>query len=332
MIDIAKMEYQLLCTTGGGSEYNITDAVINLGWEENDGEISSRITFDANNAAAKKKKLSSIVKLGGLVRVVAKYGGDKKEVARGRVTDWDPIKTQTEDKVQYVTYDELHDLEQSQDYFYFEKGQNTEGIVSQILGKWGIPIGKYEGPSVAHEKIKFDTDTLADDIISILDDGAKKGGPKSFLRATKGKAEIVQWGKNDPIYALTTETGLSFQHSKSTQGMITRVIILSKESKGTRPQVQATVDGLTQYGIRQKIVRRDKDATLDEAKKSAQDILDDKGKLKDTITLKHPDVPYIRKGDKVYCKGCGLKGYYYVKGIRHDVDAREMTLDVTSKP
>lgn len=49
--------------------------------------------------------------------------------------------------------------------------------------------------------------------------------------------------------------------------MVTRVKILGEADDDKRRPVEATVDGQTKYGIRQKILTRGKDDSLDEAKK-----------------------------------------------------------------
>lgn len=95
----------------------------------------------------------------------------------------------------------------------------------------------------------------------------------------------------------------------------------------------ATVDGKTSYGIRQKIVSRGTNDTLDEAKKEAREILADDGKPKEEITIKLPDIPIIRKGDKIHLKTASISaGYYIVISATHDVDKMLMTLGLKKAP
>ena len=49
-----------------------------------------------------------------------------------------------------------------------------------------------------------------------------------------------------------------------------------------------------------KIVTRGKDDSLEDAKFSAQEILDDKGEIQEEITVQAPDIPWTRKGDLVH--------------------------------
>lgn len=108
--------------------------------------------------------------------------------------------------------------------------------------------------------------------------------------------------------------------------MVTRVKILGEADDDKRRPVEATVDGQTKYGIRQKILTRGKDDSLDEAKKEAKEVLDDDGKPKEEIKVVTIDIPIIRKGDIIHLKMSTGSGYYWVKAITHDCDKMEMTM------
>lgn len=70
-----------------------------------------------------------------------------------------------------------------------------------------------------------------------------------------------------------------------------------------------------------------------EAKKEAREILADDGKPKEEITIKLPDIPIIRKGDKIHLKTASISaGYYIVISATHDVDKMLMTLGLKKAP
>lgn len=72
---------------------------------------------------------------------------------------------------------------------------------------------------------------------------------------------------------------------------------------------------------------------MDEAKKEAREILADDGKPKEEITIKLPDIPIIRKGDKIHLKTASISaGYYIVISATHDVDKMLMTLGLKKAP
>ncbi len=73
--------------------------------------------------------------------------------------------------------------------------------------------------------------------------------------------------------------------------------------------------------------------TLDKAKKEAREILADDGKPKEEITIKLPDIPIIRKGNKIHLKTASISaGYYIVISATHDVDKMLMTLGLKKAP
>lgn len=87
MIDLAKIQYRVVVMDESKNQYNIKEYIENLGWEENDGELSVRTSFVAKNDKTSKGYLSKIIKPGCLVGVFATDGASQdEEVARGYVT------------------------------------------------------------------------------------------------------------------------------------------------------------------------------------------------------------------------------------------------------
>lgn len=141
-------------------------------------------------------------------------------------------------------------------------------------------------------------------------------------------ADVVERGTNTDVYVFRVDNTKSISQSISTASLVTRVKVLGQADDDGNSPVEATVDGLTKYGIRQRIYTRGKDESLDEAKTAAQKIIDEDGVIDEEITVQAPDVPFIRKGDLVYVMIGSAQNYYYVVGIRHDCDNYSMTMDL----
>lgn len=328
MIDISKIKYRLVVMTESKKQYNIKEFVEDLGWEENDGELATRISFTAKNEKTSAGLISSLAKPGCLVGVFATDGSIDEEVARGYVTDWKPLLSGSKDKVDITCYDELYNLEESQDLIYYSSGIGTKSAITQIFDNWQIPTEKYDGPDVTHGKLAYKTESLADVLLDILDDAKKKGGGDAFIRAAKGKVSILQWGSNKTVYHFEVDNTKQVSHKMSTAGMITRVKVIGQEDDDGRSSVEAVVNGQTKFGIRQKIYVRGKDDSVSDAQSAAQDIINDKGQVDEEITVQSPDIPFVRKGDLVHITAGTLNDYYFVKGVRHDADSMSMTMDL----
>lgn len=328
MIDISKIKYRLVVMTESKKQYNIKEFVEDLGWEENDGELATRISFTAKNEKTSAGLISSLAKPGCLVGVFATDGSIDEEVARGYVTDWKPLLSGSKDKVDITCYDELYNLEESQDLIYYSSGIGTKSAITQIFDNWQIPTEKYDGPDVTHGKLAYKTESLADVLLDILDDAKKKGGGDAFIRAAKGKVSVLQWGSNKTVYHFEVDNTKQVSHKMSTAGMITRVKVIGQEDDDGRSSVEAVVNGQTKFGIRQKIYVRGKDDSVSDAQSAAQDIINDKGQVDEEITVQSPDVPFVRKGDLVHITAGTLNDYYFVKGIRHNADSMSMTMDL----
>jgi hypothetical protein len=328
MIDVANIKYRLVVMTEDKKQYNIKEFVENLGWEENDGELAVRISFTAKNDKTSAGLISSLAKPGCLVGIFASHGSTDEEVARGYITDWKPTLSGNKDKFDVICYDELYNLQESQELIYYSSGIGTKSAITKIFDDWQIPMDKYEGPNVTHGKLAYKTEMLSDVLLDILDDAKKKGGGSAMIRAAKGKVSVIEWGSNTTVYHFEADNTKQVSHKKSTSGMITRVKIIGQEDDDGRSSVEAVVNGLTKFGVRQKIYIRGKDDSVSDAQSAAQEIIDEKGQVKEDITVQAPDIPFIRKGDLVHMTVGTLKDYYYVKGIRHDADSGSMTMDL----
>lgn len=328
MIDVANIKYRLVVMTEDKKQYNIKEFVENLGWEENDGELAVRISFTAKNDKTSAGLISSLAKPGCLVGVFASHGSIDEEVARGYITDWKPTLSGSKDKFDVTCYDELYNLQESQELIYYSSGIGTKSAITKIFDDWQIPMDKYEGPDVTHGKLAYKTEMLSDVLLDILDDAKKKGGGSAMIRAAKGKVSVIEWGSNTTVYHFEADNTKQVSHKKSTSGMITRVKIIGQEDDDGRSSVEVVVNGLTKFGVRQKIYIRGKDDSVSDAQSAAQEIIDEKGQVKEDITVQAPDIPFIRKGDLVHITVGTLKDYYYVRGIRHDADSGSMTMDL----
>lgn len=332
MVDVYKLKYKVAVVDDKGGRNNITDYIENLGWEENDKEISVHSSFTARNDKTSKGYLSSLIRPNCLIIIYADGGdGRYREVARGNIATWDNTRQNSAHDLKCTAYDSLYNLQKSQDNFFFPSGTGTKARIEKILNKWGMPLGKYDGPNKKHGKKKYQNKYLSDIILDILDDSTKKGSSKCIIRQEKGKTQIIKRGSNRDIYVFKGSNTKVTNHSISTADMVTRVKIIGKEKKGGKNKVIATLNGSTKYGVRQRIYTRGADESLADAKSAAKAILDDDGDVKDEITVQAQDVPYVRKGDLVYLKIGSIKGYYYVLGVRHDADTCSMSMDLEKK-
>lgn len=328
MVDVATLQYKLVAVINNDKK-NITRYTENLSWEENSNGISGRITFTCRNSETKDGYLVQLVKPGCSVFVYAKDGKKKyTEVARGTVVTWTPANQSGSHDFKCVCYDMLYNLRKSQDSFFFRSGTSTKARVNKVLNKWEIPLGRYEGSDKKHGKKKYQDKYLSDILLGILDDAVKKGGRKSVIRTEKGKVSIIPEGSNKDIYVFKGSNINAAVRNRSTESLVTRVKVTGKSRDKGKEKVVAVLDGLTEYGIRQRVYNRGSDESLKDAKKSAQEILNENGTVKLEVTVESPDVPYICKGDLVYVQTRGVKGYFIVCGVQHNASSCSMSMEL----
>lgn len=311
-----------------GNQYNIGDFIQNLGWEENENEISMRLFFTVRNYETAKGYLSSLIKPGCLIGIFATDGIISEEVARGYVENWNQVEKNSENSLKCTCYDELYKLQKSQDNRYYPSGTGTKSAIQGIFNDWEILQGDYKGPNASHGKTVCNNKYLSDIILEFLDDAVKKGEKKYMIQAAKGYTSVIPWGSNETVYVFSVENTQSFSKNISTENLITRVKVVGQADKQGKHSVEATLNGAVQYGIRQRIYTRGKEETLSDANLAAQKILEDEGKIEKKMAVQAPDVPFIRKGDLVYIISSITSSYYYVKSIQHNAESYNMSMDL----
>lgn len=328
MINVNNVSYTVIVITEKKLQLNITQAVEELGWEENEDELATKIHFNMYNALYNKERISSLVKINSIVAVKAYWGSGKGIVAMGNIVECERKVSKSDDIFNVVAYDNLFNLQKSSDNVYFAAGKKTKSVLTAIFEQWGITISKYTGPDVAHKKILFKNKRLGDIIREVLDEAKKKGGVAAIVRSTELKIQVVAKGSNTEIYHFSGDVSTQATHKTSIANLVTRVKIISSGKTDEAAKVEATVNGKTQYGVFQTIITNSKSDTLDDAKKEANEILEEKGSPKITSKLIAPDIPCIRKGDKIHAKVGSLNGYYLVNSIQHNAKNGQMTMEI----
>lgn len=313
----------------GSEKYNLTPAMESLDLTESDRSISMYATVTLRNQAIGKSWLSSILKVRSRVFIYADDGKTKAEVFRGYI--WDrAYKSSMDDRtIQIKCFDNLIYLQESDHSVFFASGKSTKDACKAICDDWGISLD-YAYESITHSKLAL-RGSLSDIFISDLLDPVKdRTGKKYAIISVKDAMRIVTVGSNTTIYKFVSgQNAISTQSICTMDGMTTKVIILGKANDDDRQPVEATVSGNTAaYGTLQKTISRSENTSLADAKKEAQSIIDEDGKPYWEYELKAPDIPWIRKGDKVQVSAGDMVGYFIVKEVDRSISntKSEMTL------
>ena len=333
MIDIKNVKYTPLYISADGKQYNIKGAVTSLNIEDNENELAKRSGPVIANIDTDYGKLSDLMELGGLFAVTATDGNKTDEVYRGKIKTWMPDEDGSRNELKCTTYDDLIQLSKSYDSKFFAEGRTTKSILQEIATDRSLNLIENEAPDVAHGKTIMSNKSIAKMIEEILDDAVKRGGYRCVMRMAKGGLFIKKVCGNTEVYVFKADNSVSISNKRDISDLVTRVKVLGKENKSGIAPVEAVVDGKTEYGIIQKIYKRDKDESIDVAKSAAQEILDEDGQVKEECTLSLPDIPFVQKGDMIYCdKLKTADGYYEVLSVQHDCIQLKMTVKVKKMP
>lgn len=321
--------YSVVVTTKN-KIYTVTDALVSLETSEQEKQIAVGASIGLYDVSVDEKKLSDLISLRDLVVISANDGKINDEVFRGYVWDISPKETLTDSDFTIKCYDQLIYWQESEDSEFYAAGKDTFSIISSIFKKWGIS-GIYEYSNIGHEKLVL-RGTIADYVASdILDPVQKKTGKKYVIRCEKQNVAIRTVGTNKTVYTISKgANAIEVRRYISMNGLTTQVLILGKSSDNGKTPVEATIKGDTgKYGTLQKVINKSEDTTLADAKKEANNIIEESGTPKWEYDITAPDIPWIRKGDKVNVSTNSVSGSFIVKSISRDISNRGKTMALT---
>lgn len=328
-LSLNDVEYSLILYAGK-TKYVLTDIAKDLGWDEGDSEMSTRITFALKEEKTKYGYPSKLLKLGRKCIVRAKCGSTDEEVARGKIVNWQRKVSSGEKLITIKCYGPMIAFK-SQVHLFFEAGMTTKAIFKALCKECSVKIGTYKGPNKKHGKTCYKSKSVTNAVTELFDDAKKHGSSKYVVTERKDKVVVLPYGYNSSAWQFTNEHIISADHTRSTEKIVTRVRVIGQSDKEGRAPVEATLNGKTKYGIRQKLVTRSKDDDLSKAKSSAQDILDEEGDVDVNISITAVDVPFLHKGERIHVAFGTMNGNYYVSGVSHDASTRQMTMKLKTE-
>ncbi|MGN0999699.1 MAG: hypothetical protein ACI4PO_09125 [Faecousia sp.] len=319
----------------GDTKYNVTPALVALDRSDSEGKIAQRVNLQLMNVKVNGIWLSGIITAGGRVIVYANDGSINDEVFRGYPWTRKYVSSLSDHELSITCYDNLIYFQESEESLYFTGGKNTEVIVSTICERWGVPL-KYKYDKTIHAKLPLRGklyDIITTDLLDVV---KKRTGNKYVVLSDKDTMYVKYVGANTTIYHFQVGKNITRTTSGWTmEGVVTKVVIVGKADDEDRVPIEATVTGNTsEYGTLQKIQQRDENTDLVHAKLEAQNTIDEKGEPKWEYEIKAPDIPWIRKGDKVYVDaGDIVKRYLIVIAVDRTFSnsKSEMTLTLENE-
>lgn len=317
----------------GTEKYNVTPATVELDFSEREKQIAQSVTIRLANIKVGDKLLSQLVAVCDRVYIYANDGTTKAEVFRGFIWEHKPERTMDGRELTLVAYDNLIYLQESEDSLYYSSGKSTSAVLASICKKWGVTLS-YGYKSITHEKLVL-RGSLSDIIINdILELVRQRTDTKYVVQSIKDKIHIKTVGTNGTIYTIGDKKNISVISSETSMfGVVTKVVITGKAGDDGRQPVEATLTKNTdKYGTLQKMLSRSENTELADVKDEANTILKEDGAPKTYHAVRAPDIPWVRKGDKIKIKTDGLSGNFIILSVDRNISAKNktMTLELES--
>lgn len=322
-MNVLENSYSVKAFLKDGTVLDLNPAVTRLSWQDPAEEIAQRAIVKLAQVKTDRGFLNQLLPLCTMIQIVA----NGAEVFRGIVWEWE-YESSNSREISLTCYDHFIYAQNSKTFAYFPEGKSTKDIIGAICADAGIGLS-YKWDTATHDKTVFRGNYIADQIMDTLDKAKKRVGGNPVATFKGGTLTIQKEAYNSAIYHFkATESAMMTNERMTMDGLVTKVAIYGAESEDDRRQVEAVINGKTEYGTLQDIVLRTSSSSLSDAKKEAQTILQEDGSPKRTISAEVPDVPEIRKGWKVRIDAGSLLGYFIVKGVTHDATARSMHLEL----
>lgn len=326
MYTLQNVEHAVIAVMNDGTQYNLALVCERIGIEETKNEIAVRLNLTVRNVQVGNSLLISSMRMTTPIYVFAYLNGIRIEVFRGRVwkVGGDIIK---DEKFTVTAYDDMMYLNKSKEFVFYPSGTGTKAIVTGKLADYGIPLGGYNGPDISHEKLVYNSKTIASVITETLEDARKKTGAKCTAFMREGKFYVSPYGSNTTIYKFTEDNCITGDYTESMLSLITKVLVIGKEDDDGRRAIETTSVGDMSYGVLLDIVVNN-DETFVDAKSEADQIIKDKGTPEETLSITTINIPTVHKGDVHYVSVGAAQGYAMVLGVSHDIRGMTMTLDM----
>lgn len=333
--DMAEVSYEISLVTSEDEELNLSDVLTSLGWEDNEEEIAQELTAEFHNDSFRGAHLSDFAKLNCKIKVRAHTGNASPIVFDGEIRKWNVRRNGAGEQTLSITaLEKTYDLQKSQHSFYVEQGQDTKKIVENILDGSGVSMGIWDIEDIQHGKMIFNGTTIAEAITSVIQDNARKTRKRVYLRydPEANALDFVAHGSNKIIWNFEAgRNALSTDDCLDTLDLITAVKIVGKSDNEGRDVIEGTVVGKVEYGSVNMVRNRDQNTSLERAIQDAEELIQERGNPRRSLTVEAPDVPTLRKGDKIHLTVSTMDDYCYVKSIRHDAGSKKMTMEVETK-
>ena len=328
MIDLSKVEYRVVVVASDGTQYDVTPITSSLGWQEGEKELAAKITCKFACVMVDGALITDVVKMMTPIIIYASDGDGFQEMIRGNVSKLGLTESNGEFTLNIEAADEAQALRHSQDDYYFSPDASSSSIIEKILSDHGVPY-TIQISDVKHEKKVYRAKYLSDMLGDVLKDLKEKGGGTYFIRAKEGVIEIIPRGSNETIWHFDIDNNtVRVTDEFDSEDTVTQVKVVGKQKTEGHQSVDAVVDGRQDLGTRTVIYHRDDKTSLAEAETAAKKILDENGTIKRKTTLEAPDLPFLRKGDRIRLRSTVGEGFFFVKSISHSAPQQKMRMEL----
>lgn len=328
MLDLSQVKYRVTCVTSDGKQLDLTPISTGLGWSDGAKELAAKIQLKVAICEIGHQNITAIVKPFVTVIIFADIGNGFVEIVRGKVQKISVVETNRDFYLSVEAADEAGELRKTQHDFYFTDGHTSTAILKEVLNKFNVHA-EINVKDIKHSKKVYRKKYLCDIIEDVLKDIRESGGGEYFVRATGGTIEIVKRGENQNVWHFDIADNLiKISESIDASKTVTGAKVIGKSKDEGHPSIEQTVNGRSELGARRIIYERPCVESSGEAHKVAKKILDEQGEPKRKVTIEAPDIPTLRKGDKIRVKSSLSTSFYHVKSIRHNCVNRTMSLEL----
>lgn len=318
-----------ICTST--TRYVVTQAVVSIEMSEQEKQLAASADINLMDVDVNGSKISSLISSRDRVYIFTNDGSRSEEVFRGYIWNISHKENLTESAITLKCYDNLIYWQESEHYEFFSSGKLTVDILSLLGTRIGLNSVVYKYENIIHGNLVLRgaiADFVTEDLLNVVQ---KQVGKPYVLRSEVDRIVVREEGTNERVYTISkANNATEVRRFISMNGVVTLVSIYGTASDDEKMPVEAVESGeFGTYGILRKIITRNEDTTLEQAKSEAQNIIKEKGKPKWEYDVKATDIPWIRKGDGVRISCDTLEGAFIVKSISREISNKGNIMTLT---
>lgn len=280
---------------------------------------------------------------GHVIRCEVRWGGQWTEVWRMRI--WKPGLSVSDGAWTFDLSDDMRLLGDSRDDWSYRRGKrsHTRGwlyheVILDVCKRYHVPVGQIVRGKRRIKKLVRQGTSPIDIIRAAVDLEENYTGRRYIICWRDGKLNVIPLRRNATLWNLSTQITTAMietvRRGDHATALTARATVRHGKKRTNLVHTEVSAAGVKRYGfIHTKVTYHGVDSAA-ELRQRAKRSLAKRLELQRTITVTHPGIAFVRRGDalqvSIPSEGySGSAGIVFCRAVTHRVSAGNYSMDLT---